>query len=285
MHKYADLHVHSDYSDSNSSLEEVFSNAKKMELSCISITDHDTVAGIEPAFFYAQKYNIELIAGIEISAEYNDSEIHILGFFVDYKDTGFIKALEELREVRYQRILKMSDNLTDIGLKVDKEELLSRFIAHSVPTRLHLAQYMIEKGYVNSLWEAFKKYLSPKCEVYESRFRFSVKESIKLISQAKGLSFLAHPHHLSKNKNIVKEFVDYGLCGIEVKYPRYDVNTVKKFSSWAAQFGILRSGGSDCHGSFKEHTSIGETKIDYQWVEKIKEHHKKLYRQNYAGSQ
>ncbi|MFH1505148.1 MAG: PHP domain-containing protein [Candidatus Omnitrophota bacterium] len=266
--KKCDLHIHSNFSDSDADIESIFKEAAAVGLSCIAITDHDTVDGLVQAKKYSKIYNIELIEAIEMSAEYNETEVHILGYFVDSSNREFKAELAKIKELRRQRLGWMADKLNSLGVEIDKQELFLN-IKEAVPTRLHLALQLKKKGKVATLREAFKKYLSPGKPAYQARLRHSVKEAIKFIKGYGGLCFLAHPH-IIPNQSWVEEFISFGLDGLESVYP--NMPPVKKllYEGLALKFKILQSGGSDVHGSFKEFIKMGEVTIPYSWVEEMK---------------
>jgi len=272
---HADLHIHSLYSDSSLSLENVFQEAKSANLKCISLTDHDTINGIKKAQELSIPYGVELINGIEFSAQRDNREIHLLGYMIDNNSRVLNDVVLESKNIRTERIAKMSLKLDSLGLMVDRNELDS-IIKDAVPTRLHLALYMVKKRYSNSIRDAFKRYLSYGKPAYVSRFRYSVKEAVDIIKKSKGIVFLAHPHILPL-KEWIHDFVDWGIDGIEVMYPGYSVKVTNGFSEIATRFGLLKSGGSDSHGAYKEFTAIGNVQIPYEWVDKIKEKHRKLF--------
>lgn len=267
--KKCDLHIHSAHSDSDTTIEDIFKAAKEKELSCIAITDHDTVEGMKEAAKFSEIYNIELIEAIELSAQNDNMEVHILGYFIDSKDVKLISALADVKESRRERLILMVEKLNSLGAKVDKEELLLK-IGNTIPTRLHLGLHLVQKGVVNSLREAFKRYLSPRSPVYISRFKYSVKEAIALIKDCGGYAFIAHPHFLPE-QSWVNEFLLYGADGLEVIYPRLSAEKTAYYSNIADKHGVLKSGGSDAHGSYKEFTRIGGVTIPYLWVEEMKQ--------------
>ncbi len=268
MDKKCDLHIHSNFSDSDADLDSIFKQAKDKNLSCISITDHDTAQGMAPAKAYSQLYDVELIEGIELSAQHKDAEVHILGYFIDSQDKNLREKLANIRELRRERLLSMADKLNSLGLNVDSEELMLK-IGSTIPTRLHLALYLLEKGKVSSLRQVFRKYLSPGCPAYISRFKYSVKETIQLIKDCGGLSFLAHPHMIP-DQAWVEDFILLGIDGLELIYPSMSFAKRSLYKNMAEKFGLLLSGGSDAHGSYKEFTDIGEATIPYEWVLKMK---------------
>lgn len=266
--KKCDLHIHSIFSDSDMSVEDIFKEAKQADLSCISITDHDTIDSVKEAQKYSRVYDLEFITGIELSANYKDSEVHILGYFIDDTSERLRSELKKLKDLRLERILDMAGKLDSLGVCVDKEELLLR-IGVGIPTRLHLALYLLEKNKVKSLQAAFKKYLAPGKPAYISRFKFSAEEAINFIKSYGGVSFLAHPHMVF-DQDWVEEFISFGLDGLEVIYPTMSSAKSSVYENFAIKFNLLRSGGSDTHGSYKKFTGVGMTSIPYDWVQEMK---------------
>ncbi len=268
--KYADLHIHTNLSDSSFSPREVVRLALNNNLSCISITDHDTVDAVDMAIASARNHDLEIIPGIEMTCELDSAEIHILGYFVDYKNKHFLEKLKHLRKIRVERIHKMVEKLKTLGLAEMKAEDVIKSAGHGAVGRVHLAISMQKKGYVGSISEAFYRFIHDKGPAYVSKFRFKPQEVIDLILKNKGIPVLAHPHILNKNINI-KEFVDCGLKGLEVFYPQYSETQISYYKNLAEKYNLLLTGGSDCHGSVKTDTAIGKIKIPYELVEKLKE--------------
>jgi hypothetical protein len=266
--KTADLHIHSTFSDSDSSVQEIFRQAKEKNLACISLTDHDTVAGLGIAREQSLLTGVELVNGIEISAQYKDSEVHILGYFIDPQNPRLVTALEGVKIMRKERLTKMADKLLGLGLKIDKEELFNE-IGDVIPTRLHLARYMMKKGLIANFKEAFKKYLSPRCPAYVTHIKYQVEEAINIIKEAGGLSFLAHPHMLAQQEWI-EVFINCGIDGLEIGYSNMSHVKRMMYEEMIARFDLLSSGGSDAHGSYKEFTRIGGVTVPYEWVERMK---------------
>lgn len=269
MEKKCDLHIHSTFSDSDAKVEDIFKLARDKGISCIAICDHDTVDSVETARLGSKNYNIELIESIEISAAYKDKEIHILGYFIDPRNKKLRDALTDIKDLRRRRLLEMVEKLAVLGLNVDAQELMEK-IGNNVPTRLHLGLHLVEKGAAKTLGKAFKKYLSPGGPVYVPRFKYSVKEVVGLIKAAGGLAFIAHPQMLAE-QSWIDEFISLGIDGMEVVYPHLSEAKSLLYQEKTAKRGLLKSGGSDAHGTYKKHTNIGEVTIPYEWVEEMKE--------------
>jgi hypothetical protein len=263
-----DLHIHSIFSDSDTDIEEIFKIAKAKGISALAISDHDTVDGLAKAQQCSEISGVELIEAIEISAQNKDCEVHILGYFINPHNKILKESLANIKELRKERLLSMADKLISLGIDIDKEEVISQ-LKGAIPTRLHLGLYLVKKGKVSSLWEAFKKYLSFGRPAYVSRFKYSVKEAISLIKEAGGLSFLAHPHFLP-SPSWIEEFISFGIDGLEVVYPYLSKAKSSLYKNLADKYSLLKSGGSDAHGSYKEFTEIGGVTIPYRWVEEMK---------------
>ena len=266
---WADLHIHSVHSDSSLTVREIFQRAKEKDLRCIALTDHDTTAGLGEANQISREYGIELVNGIEFSAKEEDMEVHILGYFINYKDNEFAQRLKSIKKSRKRRLQAMAKKLNSLGLVIDENEFFGQFVKDSMPSRLHLALYLKDKKYLSTIYDAFSRYLSPGKAAYVLNIGFSVKEAVAIIHKAGGLAFLAHPYTLGRD-DLIPSFVKYGLDGIEVIYPRLNKKVIMHYAAVADRFGILKSGGSDAHGVYKKYTDVGGTKIPYEWVEEIK---------------
>ncbi|MFA5007601.1 MAG: PHP domain-containing protein [Candidatus Omnitrophota bacterium] len=267
--KKCDLHIHSAFSDSDATIEEIFKAAKSKGVSAIAITDHDTVNGLYEAKKASKAFGVELVEGIELSAQKDDVEVHILGYFIDSQSEELKKELSDIYILRKERLVKMVDKLKTLGLKLDSEEVFAK-TKNAIPTRLHLAIYLIKKGYVKSVGQAFEKYLSPGKPGYIARFKYSVEEAIKLIKNYGGLAFLAHPNAIP-DQSWIEEFVSVGIEGIEVIYPRFSNAKILMYKEMADKLNILKSGGSDAHGSYRDFTKIGDVTIPYEWLTAMKE--------------
>lgn len=267
--KFADLHLHTVFSDSTYTPQELISESVNVGLSAIAVVDHDTIDGIGPAIETAKIKDIEVLAGIELSAEYNGSEIHILGYLIDYERQDLKDRLEFLRKNRIERIYKILDKLQEMGLRLEAETVFD-IAKQGTVGRLHIARAMVKQGLVSSIQEAFKKYIGDKCPAYVCNFRFSPLDAIKLIKDVGGIPVLAHPYTLNRDDSIPK-FIDYGLMGLEVYYPEHTQGMVNFYLDLAKKYNLLVTGGSDCHGNAKPAVKIGLIKIPYELVDKLKE--------------
>jgi len=268
MEKRADLHIHTKYSDGSFTPEETVQTAKKQGLACISITDHDSVSGLDEAIATGEALDVEIVPGVEVSAEYNDKEMHILGYCIDRKDDGLLQFLSKIRQDRRGRLFKMVEALNDHGLSMDAEDILNYTGDVSI-SRLHIAQYMESKGLVSSWREAFKKYIGDTQPCYISSFRYTPKQVIDAIKNAGGVAVIAHPG-FDKLENVISELIADGIDGIEVYHTEHSVSVSRKYEEYAKENNLLITGGSDCHGMLKGKLLMGSVSVPYACVEALK---------------
>lgn len=272
--KFADLHLHTHFSDGTYSPQELILQALKKGLSAISVVDHDTVGGIQPAIDIGKFNGIEVLPGIELTAEYEGTEIHILGYLLDYQDSRLIEKLDTLKENRVERIYKITEKLNGLGIKLNPDAVFS-MAAKGIVGRLHVARAMVKEGFVGSTFEAFKKYIGDTCPAYISGFKFTPDEALSLIKNTGGIPVLAHPY-IIKNDELILRFIDAGLLGIEAYYPEHTQSMVNFYLDFAKKHNLLVTGGSDCHGDAKPEAKIGSIKIPYALVEELKKAKERL---------
>jgi predicted metal-dependent phosphoesterase TrpH len=267
--KYADLHVHTNYSDSTFSPEEVILHAKEKALGAIAICDHDSIDGIDPCMKIAAGYGIEVIPGIEMSAEKKDAEVHILGYFLDHKNAWFRDRLKEIRSSRVERVHKIAQKLKSFDITIDPKEVFAIAGNDASVGRLHIAQAMINSGQVKGMKEVFEKYIGFLKPCYVPYTKFSPEEAIQMILKIGGVPVLAHPD-LMGHDEYIEEFVGYGLRGIEVYHTDHKAHVSKRYEETAKKLSLIMTGGSDCHGLGKGRILIGTTKVPYELVERLK---------------
>ncbi|MDP2913486.1 MAG: PHP domain-containing protein [Candidatus Omnitrophota bacterium] len=272
--KYADLHVHTCYSDSTFSPEEVVEYAGKEGLAAIAICDHDSTDGIEPSMKAGAALGIEVIPSIELTVERPDTEVHILGYFIDWKKEWFQDKLKEIRNFRIDRMNKMIGKLKAMDIEVDADEVFKLAAGGSVG-RPHLARVMVNAGKVKTLKEAFNKYIGYSKPCYVSRIKLSPQDVIGMVLEADGVPVLAHSKLMGKDEYIPK-LIDYGLKGIEVYHTEHNASAVKRYEKLANDYNLLITGGSDCHGMNKGKALIGTVKVPYELVDKLREESLKI---------
>lgn len=265
---YADLHLHTIYSDGSMQPYEVLQYAEKYKFKAVSITDHDTVSGIEESIKEGKRLNIEVISGIELSAVVEEEEIHILGYCIDWQDSRFLNELARLKVKRENRIKKMLAHLERLNIKINIDELIN-FAGSGTIGRLHLAHFLCNKGIVDTVYEAFDKYIGKHKPAYERVNALTVKEAIELIIKYGGIPVYAHPA-LNRMDSIIPSMIEYGLGGIEVYHSSQSKKELETYMALAEENGLLVTGGSDCHGKGKLNILIGKVKLPYYYVEMLK---------------
>ncbi len=263
-----DLHTHTTYSDGSLTPRELLDQAKAANLTTISITDHDTVDGIPEAIIYGKEIGVEVIPGLEISTDIEDKEVHLLGYFIDINDNELKKYLEFFREERFHRAKRIVKNLNNMNIEISVDDVL-KIAKNSAIGRPHIASALLAKGYINNFYEAFNKYIGDNGPAYERKIHVSVQSAIKLITDAGGLCFIAHPGHLKES--ILTNLINSGVDGIEVLHPSHNDFQVKFYRGIVNQYCLLESGGSDYHGKIKgDERNLGKYYISKTKFETMK---------------
>jgi hypothetical protein len=272
-----DLHIHSTTSDGTMSPAELVKYAHKKGLSAIAITDHDTIDGVMEAVTAGDNWGIEVVPGIELSVKYSDRNVHLLGYLFDCRNKALHLALSQLQAGRIERNKKIISNLNRLGFTFEFSEL-KQSAGSGQNGRPHIARLMIEKKIVNTMDEAFEKYLGQEGLAYASRFVYGAKEAISLIKNAGGVTVLAHPLQFEKSidnfPQVLHQLRDMGLDGIEVYYPNHSRKFRKHLISLAENLSLLVTGGSDYHGSIRPGTTLAGGKnvsVPAQLLVKMKE--------------
>ncbi|MBB5022675.1 PHP domain-containing protein [Desulfurispira natronophila] len=281
---YVDLHVHSTASDGTDTPSALAAKAAEAGLQAIALTDHDTVAGI-PAFIHAcQGWGVEALAGVEISALYRDGHgyevgVHILGYFPGGVDPRMEESMGELMSARDERNKLMVQKLNQLGIPLCLDEVAGK-AGGDVVGRVHMAQVLVEGGYVSTMDEAFRRYLGPRGKAYAPKERLTPEEAIQLISRHGGLAVLAHPGTLPiRGQQYLESFsrrlVQSGLGGIESDYPYLSNAQRQHFRALARRLGVVATGGSDYHGANRPEIRLGRgdgsLELPYAMVEAIRE--------------
>ena len=267
--KYADLHVHTSESDGTLTPKQLVKEALARGLSAIAIVDHDTVGGISEAEAAAKDEDLEIIAGIELTAQHDNQEIHILGYFLDCRNKALLEKLKLVQLNRIERVHKIVNNLGEEGVKLDAQAVFD-ISGKGTVGRMHIARALLKEGWVTTTAEAFRKYIGDKSPAYVLGFNLSPAEAINLIKSAGGVAVLAHPYIL-RNDELITELVGYGLQGIEVYYPEHSQSMVNFYLDLAKKLNLLVTGGSDFHGSVKPDIKLGAIKIPIELVEKLRQ--------------
>lgn len=263
--KKADLHIHTTFSDGSLTPNEIVKWASRKKVYAIAVTDHDTVEGIKFAVECGRLYDIIIIAGIEISCTFEEEEIHILGYFIDYEDKNLLETTRILKKSRESRAKKIIKKLNDLGFDITLEDVYN-ISGTGVIGRPHIAKAMIEKKYISTVEEAFEKYLKKDKPAYVERFKLSIEEGINLIHSTGGVAVIAHPG-LIKNKKVIHEAISFNADGIEVIHSKHSKQDMLKYCKIANRYNLIITGGSDFHSDLINSVPIlGDFYVNYKQV-------------------
>jgi len=271
---YIDLHIHTTASDGLLTPEEVLAVARERGLRAISITDHDTTDGFSQFMEDPDANGIEIIPGVELSCIYKDNDVHMLAYYIDYKESGFVKNISKYRRERFNRGIKMVDKLNDIGININMETV-KEIAGDGSVGRPHVAEALVREEYVRTLDEAFARYIGYHAPAYVPKSFLDVGEAIDIIHGIGGLAVLAHPGTL-RHDEFIPDFVDLGLDGLEAYHSLHKNSMVEKYKKIAKVHGLFFSGGSDCHGPRKGKIIIGTPKVPYSCLESMQKALEKL---------
>lgn len=265
-----DLHIHTNASDGKFSSTEIVHKAAELGLQTIAITDHDTVEGIPAAIDAVRSYpQLRLIPGVELSTDVDRGEIHILGYFIDYADEEFQASLETMRSSRIVRARKMVENLAKMGVQIDWQRI-QEIAGNGALGRPHIAQAMLEKGYINSIQDAFRHYIGHGGPAYVARDKLTPAEAVKLILKADGLPVMAHPLTSGDVETTIIELKTVGLVGLEVYYASYSFEDLNPLLGLAYKHGLIATGGTDYHGIDETtETMIGGADVPLRAAEQL----------------
>jgi hypothetical protein len=277
-----DLHIHSTASDGTLTPQEILTQAQNLQLGAIAITDHDTLDGSKNALSIGIPSSVKFLTGVEISSEPPPSfssagSFHILGYAVDVDHPQLNHTLSMLRDSRNRRNPQILKLLSRLGMEIALDEVRN-LSGNSQLGRPHIAQLMVEKGYVPSIDAAFDEYLGNGKPAYVDRFRFECEDTIKAILKARGIPVLAHPILLGIKENetlegMIAVLTEMGLKGIEVYYPEHTKNLIEYYSRLASHYNLLMTGGTDFHGDIKPEIKMGIGKgnffVPYELYEKL----------------
>ncbi len=266
----ADLHLHSTASDGVDPPREVVKRAREAKLRTIALTDHDSVNGVPEALEWGKRLDIEVLPGCELTAYEGERELHILGYGVDPADTGLQMHLERFREGRRKRIHRMARQLEEAGAPIDLERVLELAGNEGAVGRVHVARVLLEAGHVSSFPEAFERFLVRGRPGYAPKRAVAPAEAIQVIHHAGGVAVLAHPA-INDLTDLVPALVAAGLDGLEVWHSLHRRDQADELFHLAERHGLLKTGGSDCHGALSDREPLlGTVRIDEGHVEALR---------------
>lgn len=243
-----DLHLHTYYSDGTLSPEALVAEAHQVGLDLIALTDHDHLGGIAPAQAAARPLGMTVIPGVEINTNHEDVEVHVLGYFLSPDHPELSESLARQRHGRQERTRRMVALLQGLGVAIAIEDVVGKPELDSTLGRPHVAEALLKAGSVNSVDDAFKRYLGNGKPAHVPQLGMTVAEAISLIRRAGGLPVLAHPGLWGADEARLRWLVDIGLGGIEVFYPSHTSSQTREYQELARHFGLVMTGSSDYHG-------------------------------------
>lgn len=263
----ADLHIHTTASDGSVLPRELPALARSAGLELIAITDHDTVAGVEPAAAAAASLGMRVIAGIEVSTDYRDMDIHLLGYGIDIHSQILGEVTQWSVKEKQIRNGKILQKLRELGYDISWEDVRLPQEG-TVAGRPHIAQALVDKGYAASVSEVFQHLVGEGKPAYVPRQRISLERAIDVIRQAGGQPVLAHPLQYGFPEHELEEFVAFaagcGAVGLETVYTGYTLSQQAELRSLADKYGLFITGGSDFHGSCKPDIHLGSIKFEVE---------------------
>ena len=263
-----DLHLHTYYSDGTFTPEQVAKAAEEMKLAAISLTDHDTIEGCDRLAKACDERNIEFIPGTELSVDIEGNEMHLLGYFLDTQNERLITETTNYQQNRTNRVHGLVDQLNELGIELDADDVFD-LAKCKAPGRPHVARALVKHGFCGSVDEAFSRFLRRGATAWVPKTNVDYREGIELIHQAGGLAVMAHPG-LNKIDHLIPDLVKAGLDGLECWHTRHPKSTAKRYREMAERYGLIITGGSDCHGAGRGHPLIGTVRVPYEILEKMK---------------
>ena len=274
MDQYIDLHLHTTFSDGLATPERLLKKVLKSRLAAFAVTDHDSIDGLKETARLLPESGPELVSGMELSSEYDEVDLHILGYMFDVDNDLLNKTLKDLQKKRDNRAQKIVEKLKELGMDIPYSDVLEAADGGSVG-RPHIADILHKHGYTKSYLEAFRKYIATRGPAYVPKARISPVDAIKLIHQAGGLAVLAHPM-VDNAVQHVEILAEMGLDGLEVYHysaSRQDRQRIKRL---AEKLGLVLTGGSDYHGRDNRRDIIARSRVPYEFLEGMKKRHQEL---------
>jgi len=266
---FADLHLHTLFSDGTFSPEELAQKGAQVGLVAMALTDHDTVEGCPRMALACRTWGIEFIPGTELTAEYDGHEVHLLGYFMDVQQPKLLAAIKKFQDVRQERIGEMVARLNKMGVPLRAESVFALANCRS-PGRPHVARALALEGFCSSMDEAFERFLKKGRPAWVPKYKISALDAMDLLHQAGGLAVLAHPG-LNHCDQIIPPLAGAGLDGLECFHSKQSSTQSEYYLALASRLHLAVTGGSDCHGLSKGKPLIGGVRLPAIYLEKLKQ--------------
>jgi hypothetical protein len=261
-----DLHIHSTASDGSLTPADIIDHAQKLKLAAIAITDHDSVDGSKEALQIGIPPSLHFLTGVEISAAHppffpGSGSFHILGYAINLNHGDLNQTLNKLQDARKNRNPEILNRLNKLGFRISLEEV-NQEVGEGQLGRPHIAYAMMKRGFVESIDEAFDRYLATGKPAYVDKYRIECEQAVKIIRKAGGVPVLAHPALLNIENDqeldaLLQNLIKIGLAGIEVYYPGHSPRQISQYTELAGKYGLLMTGGTDFHGSITPKIKMG----------------------------
>lgn len=265
---FADLHLHTCFSDGTYTPEELVAEAQRQGLRAIALTDHDTMEGCARTAAASAAAGIEFIAASELTSETDGHELHLLGYYLDPENPALQADFARFQQVRQQRIRDIVAKLNALGVPLRADDVFALANCHA-PGRPHVARALVKAGHCGNLDEAFERFLKKGRPAWVPKFKISAADAIALVHQAGGLAVMAHPG-LTRQDEVIPSLVAAGLDGIECFHTKHSTATSEYYLEIAEHHHLLVTGGSDCHGLNKGKPLMGSVKVPYAYVERLR---------------
>jgi hypothetical protein len=266
--KFADLHLHSFFSDGTYSPEELTARACRAGFAAISLTDHDTLEGCPAMTAACAIAGLEFIPGTELTAEMDEHEIHLLGYGIDAAHTELSRQMAEFQHVRQDRIREMVARLNRLNIPLQADDVFTLANCRS-PGRPHVGRALVAAGFCSGIDEAFERFLKKHRPAWVPKYKLSAWQAIQLIHDAGGLAVLAHPG-LSRIDDYIPLLAEGGLDGLECFHSKHSVSQTESYQILARRCRLLITGGSDCHGRSRGKPTLGSVHLPMEYVDQLK---------------
>jgi predicted metal-dependent phosphoesterase TrpH len=264
----ADLHMHTTRSDGYCSPAELIRKAADLGLRAIAITDHDEISAVSEARKYGEDAGVEVVAGVELSVNYRQHDLHVLGYCFDFENQRLLDYLKLFKDERVRRAEKMVKKLAAMGMPISFDAVLAR-AGDGTIGRPHIANLLLEEKFVYSFEEAFYKYIGNGKPAYVEKYRLAVQEAFSLVRQAGGVCAIAHPGIQLSNGDLIS-LIKSGVDAVEVVHPKHSEEQTRFYRELTGQYGLLATGGSDFHGGVKGNDTLGKYTVPYDVVTHLK---------------
>jgi predicted metal-dependent phosphoesterase TrpH len=266
---FADLHLHTCFSDGTWQPEDLAVQGRRLGLKVMALTDHDSVEGCERMGQACAGLGVEFITGVELTAEQDGNEIHILGYFVDTRSQALLQEIAKFQVVRQDRIREIVARLNRLKIPLEAENVFTLANCRS-PGRPHVARALVKAGECGTLDEAFERFLKKNKPAWVPKYKMSAQHAIELVHNVGGLAVMAHPG-LNRTDDVIPAIVECGLDGIECFHSKHSTVMMQHYLKLAEQYRLVVTGGSDCHGESKGRQMLGSVKLPFIYVRKLKE--------------